>query len=251
MDAGRDELIARATSFASVADVYERARPEYPREAVEWLTGPAPLDVVDLGAGTGKLTRGLLEIGHRVTAVEPLPEMLERLRAAAPKAAAVLGTAELIPLDDDSTDVVTAAQAFHWFDHGRALPEIARVLRREGRLALVWNMRDERDPWVAKLSDLIGSEDARAGEAVVPTLEGEGFGPVERASFEHVQRLDRESLRDLVLSRSYCAVRPPEERAPVIAAVDALFDVHAVGDEIVLPYVTRCFRAVVSEAESG
>ena len=85
----------------------------------------------------------------------------------------------------------------------------------------------------------------------MPSLEGEGFGPVERASFEHVQRLDRESLRDLVLSRSYCAVQPPEERAPVIAAVDALFDVHAVGDEIVLPYVTRCFRAVVSEVESG
>jgi SAM-dependent methyltransferase len=247
MGGDHDDLLARATSFGAVADVYERARPEYPREAVEWLTGPAPLDVVDLGAGTGKLTRRLLELGHRVTAVEPLPEMLDRLRAAAPEATAMLGTAEVIPLADGSADVVTAAQAFHWFDHERALPEIARVLRPGGRLSLVWNMRDEREPWVAKLSDLIGSEDARGGEGFVSWLKAGQFGQIERATFEHVQRLTRTSLRDLVLSRSYCAVRTPEERAPLLDALDTLFDEHAVDDEIVLPYHTRCFRVVRPE----
>ena len=243
MAADRDDRIGRATSFAAVADVYERARPGYPREAVEWLTGPPPLDVIDLGAGTGKLTQRLLAFGHRVTAVEPLPEMLERLRATTPDATAVLGTAEVIPLADGSADVLTAAQAFHWFDHGRALPEIARVLRPHGRLALVWNTRDERDPWVERLSEVIGSEDARSVDRYVPILEGGWFGPVERATFEHAQHLTRESLRDLVLSRSYCAVRTAEERVPVLAAVDALFDEHSDGDEIRLPYLTVCFRA--------
>jgi SAM-dependent methyltransferase len=250
MQDDRDDLVTRAASFSAVADAYDRARPGYPPEAVEWLTGPPPRNVVDLGAGTGKLTRSLVELGHRVTAVEPLPEMLDNLRAAVPGAAAVLGTAEVIPLAEDSADVVIAAQAFHWFDHGRALPEIARVLRRGGHLALVWNTRDDRDPWVEKFSGIIGEEDARSSggafgtlERVVSVIEGGRFGPVERASFEHVQHLSRETLHDLVLSRSYCAVRTADERAPMLAAVDALFDEHAEGDEIVLPYVTVCFRA--------
>jgi SAM-dependent methyltransferase len=248
MEDGRDDLATRATSFAAVADAYDRARPGYPPEAVEWLTGPPPRDVVDLGAGTGKLTRSLVELGHRVTAVEPLPEMLDHLRAAVLGAAAVLGTAEVIPLAEDSADVVIAAQAFHWFDHDRALPEIARVLRRGGHLALVWNTRDDRASWVEELSGIIGEEDARSSggrfvERIVSVIEGGSFGPVERATFEHVQHLSRETLHDLVLSRSYCAVRTADERAPVLAAVDALFDEHAEGDEIVLPYVTVCFRA--------
>ena len=246
MEDDRDWLNERATSFGSVADVYDRARPDYPPAAVEWLTGAPPLDVVDLGAGTGKLTRGLAALGHRVTAVEPLPAMLDRLRAGVPAAAAVLGTAELIPLADGAADVVTAGQAFHWFDHGPALAEIARVLRPGGRLSLVWNTRDERDPWVERLSDVIGSEDASGVDRFAGVLEGDLFGPVERTTFEHAQKLTRETLRDLVLSRSCCAVRAAEERVPVLEAVDALFDEHSVGDEIRLPYVTVCFRASLS-----
>src|SRR5206468_3127739 len=107
--------------------------PGYPEEAVRWLVGETPCDVVDLGAGTGKLTRQLVAAGHRVTAIEPLPEMLELLPANAPGAFAVLGNAEVIPLPDAYADVVTAAQAFHWFDHAAALLEIARVLRPSGR----------------------------------------------------------------------------------------------------------------------
>ncbi len=230
------------TAFAEVAGAYERGRPGYPEDAVRWLVGDEPLDVVDLGAGTGKLTRALVVLGHRVTAIEPLPEMLEQLPAAAPGAFAILGSAEIIPLPDAHTDAVTCAQSFHWFDHAVALPEIARVLRPGGRLALVWNSRDDRDAWMARLSEIIGNE--TVGENVVfPPLEESGlFGPVETARFTFEQVLDRETLLDLVLSRSYCAKLPPAERKPVLKAVGRLYDETAGPDGVRLPYVTECFR---------
>jgi SAM-dependent methyltransferase len=240
----RDERRGRATSFASVADAYERARPEYPHDAIRWLAGDEPRDVVDLGAGTGKLTRGLVALGHRVTAVEPLPEMLEHLRAAAPGATALLGAAEEIPLPDAYAHVVVSAQAFHWFDHARALPEIARVLRPAGCLALVWNTRDDGEAWVSELSDaIVGRESIEDGDVLVPLRESGLFGPVETTAFSFVQTLGRDTLRDLVLSRSYCAVLPEDERGRVLARVDALFDAHARDGVLSLPYVTECFRA--------
>lgn len=231
------------TAFADVAGAYERGRPGYPEEAVRWLTGDEPCDVVDLGAGTGKLTRALVSLGHRVTAIEPLPEMLELLPEAAPGAGAILGNAEVIPLPDEFADVVTSAQAFHWFDHAVALPEIARVLRAGGRLALVWNTRDERAPWVRRLSELIGSEGTSAMDVDDPIDESGLFRSVETAEFHIEQRLDRETLLDLVLSRSYCAKLPPAEREPILSAVAALYDEIATDDGVRLPYVTECFRA--------
>jgi SAM-dependent methyltransferase len=225
-----------------VADSYERGRPTYPEEAVRWLTGDEPRDVVDLGAGTGKLTRVLVALGHRVTAIEPLPEMLELLPHAAPGASAILGNAEVIPLPDASADVVTAAQAFHWFDLPVALPEIARVLRPQGRLALVWNVRDDSEAWVAELSALIGSESLSLPDVNVPIDESGLFGSIETAMFRFTQTLDRETLLDLVRSRSYCAKLQPEERQPTLDAVARLFDEHADGGRIELPYVTECYR---------
>jgi SAM-dependent methyltransferase len=233
----------RAASFARVADAYERARPGYPADAVLWLAGETPCDVVDLGAGTGKLTRSLAALGHHVIAVEPLAEMLDHLRVAVPGATAVVGSAESMPLPDGSVDVVACAQAFHWFDQEPALAEIARVLRPDGRIALVWNVRDERVPWVSELSDaMVGRTGVDRG-AAAPIEQSGLYGPVEHATFEHTQTVDRDALRALVLSRSYCAVLPEEERAPILGRVDRLFDEHARDGLLTLPYVVECFRA--------
>src|SRR3954471_9902173 len=135
-----------AAGFASAADVYERARPSYPVEAVEWMarrTGLGPgSTVVDVGAGTGQLTRPLPATGARVVAIEPVAEMRAKLDGFESHD----GTAEELPLADASADVITVAQAFHWFDHARALPELHRVLRPGGHLALFWNSRDLGDP---------------------------------------------------------------------------------------------------------
>jgi ubiquinone/menaquinone biosynthesis C-methylase UbiE len=243
MSAGTNGRRERAASFGAVADAYERSRPGYPVDAVRWLAGENPCDVVDLGAGTGKLTRTLVDLGHRVTAVEPLPEMLDQLRAAVPEATALQGGAEAIPLPAESADVVTVAQAFHWFDQVPALLEIARVLRPGGHIALVWNVRDESDPLVTELSDaMVGRTGVDRG-AVEPIGESGRFGPVEHATFSHVQEIDRETLRELVLSRSYCAVLSEEERAPVLENVDDLFTEHARDGVVRLPYLTECFRA--------
>ena len=231
------------TAFAAVADSYERGRPGYPEEAVRWLVGDEPRDVVDVGAGTGKLTRSLVALGHRVTAVEPLEEMRAHLRAVLPDVRALDGKAEEIPLPEACADVVVSAQAFHWFDHDNALPEIARVLRPGGRIALVWNSRDDRDPWMDRLSAIIGNETIEESD-VVPVLDASGrFGQVETAVFAFEQFLDRERLLDLVLSRSYLAKLPAPEREPVLAAVAALYDETATDEGVRLAYVTECFRA--------
>lgn len=232
-----------ARSFASVAEAYERSRPGYPDDAVRWLAGFEPLDVVDLGAGTGKLTRSLIDLGHRVTAVEPLPEMIAHLRVAVPEATAVEGGAEAIPLPDGSADVVAVAQAFHWFDQEAALREIARILRPGGRIALVWNVRDESEAWVVELSDaMVGRTgvDYAAGAIAASGL----FEPEEHVTLgPHFQEVDRETLKELVLSRSYCAVLSEEERAPIFARVDELFDLHMRNGVMRLPYLAECFRA--------
>jgi SAM-dependent methyltransferase len=231
------------TAFAEVAGAYERGRPGYPEEAVRWLAGDQPCDVVDLGAGTGKLTRALVSLAHRVTAVEPLDEMRSELVAAAPRITAVKGSAEAIPLADSSADVVTCAQSFHWFDRSLALPEIARVLRPGGRLALVWNTRDDRVPWVARLSAIIGEERVQQEDVLPQSIdESRLFGPVETAEFAMEQPLDRELLLDLVLSRSYCAKLAPAEREPVLEAVGRLYDETADASGIRIAYVTECFR---------
>jgi SAM-dependent methyltransferase len=165
--------------------------------------------------------------------------MLELLPATAPGAFATLGNAEVIPLPDAHADVVTCAQSFHWFDHALALPEIARVLRPGGRLALVWNSRDDRDPWTARLSEIIGNETGTSSRFLD---ESDLFGPLETAQFSFEQVLDRATLLDLVLSRSHCAKLPPEDREPILDAVGRLYDETA-GPGVRLPYVTDCFRA--------
>jgi SAM-dependent methyltransferase len=231
------------TAFAEVAGAYERGRPGYPEDAVRWLLGDEPRDVADLGAGTGKLTRVLVALGHRVTAVEPLDAMRAQLEEAVPGVAVVSGNAESLPLEDASVDAVACAQSFHWFDHAVALPEIARVLRPGGRLALVWNSRDDRVDWVAELSEIIGNETVAEWDVQGPIRASGLFEPVETAEFRLEQILDRETLLDLVLSRSYCAKLSQADREPVLAEVAKLYDETAGEGGVRLAYVTECFRA--------
>jgi SAM-dependent methyltransferase len=231
--------------FGRVADAYDRARPSYPVDAAKWLTGDAPARVLELGAGSGKLTEQLVGLGHQVVATDPSGYMLRKLIARAPAASVALTTAERLPVAARAVDRVVAGQAFHWFDVERTLPEIARVLRPGGMLALVWNERDERIPWVKRLGAVIGDQEQESD----PTKAIEAsdlFDQVETASFRFWQPLDQDSLRDLVRSRSNIAVLPEAEQAEVLAKVDELYDGYGRGaDGMLLPYVTRCFRATV------
>src|SRR5579859_8118452 len=134
--------MSRGLSFGPAADLYDSVRPAYPREAVEWALGTPPLRVVDLGAGTGILTRVLLGIGYEVLPVEPDPAMRAKLAATTPGVEPLDGRAESIPLPDGSTDAIVAGQAYHWFDRDAAHREAARVLRPGGVFAPIWNVRD-------------------------------------------------------------------------------------------------------------
>jgi len=232
-----------ARSFGGVADAYDRGRPSYPREAAVWLTSDQPLTVLELGAGTGKLTEQLVALGHDVHATEPDAKMLAILEKKHPGVRVSQATAEEIPAADSTYDVVVSAQAFHWFDHDRALPEIARVLKPRGRLSLVWNQRDERIPWVKRLGRLIGTQEHLSDPCELlgrSTL----FGEVERESFKFWQLVDRASIQDLVRSRSNIAVLPPAGQEAKMAEVLAFYDEYGRGmDGMQLPYAASCFRA--------
>jgi SAM-dependent methyltransferase len=230
-------------SFGSAVTAYEHGRPSYPPEAIDWLLPAGARQVLDLGAGTGKLTTRLVERGLDVVAVEPIPDMLEVLRGALPETRALLGTAEEIPLPDNSVDAVLVAQAWHWVDPTRAIPEVARVLRPGGRLGLVWNTRDERLGWVRELGRIIGSDgDKDRLDVALPAP----FTAIERHRVEWTNYLTPQALIDLVASRSYCITSPAEVRTRTLDQVRELLASHpslASSTGLALPYVTVCIRA--------
>jgi SAM-dependent methyltransferase len=231
-------------SFAGVADAYDRGRPPYPADAAAWLLGRARSLVLELGAGTGKFTEQVLGLGHEVVATDPLREMAQFIPSRAPRALVALARAEELPVAGRSVDTVVCAQAFHWFDHARALPEIARVLRPGGNLALVWNVRDNRIPWVKRLGKLIGNPEDMFPKSLEPLEECEWFGPLETETFRIWQPLRRNDLHDLVLSRSAIAVLPEHEQREKLREADALYDEYGRGpDGMLLPYLTHCYRA--------
>jgi len=235
----------RGAAFDAVADVYDRTRPTYPDRAVDWLLGSKPCTVLELGAGTGKLTGSLLANGHHVVATDPSPVMLARLRGHYHNTGSVPARAEHLPFRSLSFDAVVVAQAFHWFDPAQALPEISRVLRPQGTFAMVWNSRDESVPWVRRLGTVIGGQDSLDEiDRHVTSVDSSGlFAPVERERFRFWQQLDREGLRGLVESRSNVALLGSAERERVMAGVEALYAEYGRGhDGMRLPYITQCFR---------
>jgi len=236
----------RSLSFGAEAAAYERGRPSYPPEAINWLLPSDARDVLDLGAGTGKLTTRLVERGLDVIAVDPIPEMLDLLSSALPDTPALLGTAEEIPLPDDSIDAVLVAQAWHWFDPERAIKEVARVLRPGGRLGLVWNNRDERLGWVKDLGHVIGHEaDPFSQSAALPAP----FTDIQREQIDWTSYLTPQALIDLVASRSYCITSPERVRARTLDRVRELLATHpalANVSGLALPYITVCIRATLA-----
>ncbi|MDX6452983.1 MAG: hypothetical protein QOH16_3032 [Gaiellaceae bacterium] len=220
----------RELSFDSVADEYEQTRPTYPPALLDALPLDADAAVLDLGAGTGKLTRVLAERYREVTAVEPLANMRAMLERVVPGVTALPGSAERIPLDDGSVDGVFAAQAFHWFDKPVALPEIARVLRRGGVFAIVWNQGNDDlpDPRPAEfLLEVQALHDAalmrwKDEPQWEDMLRDCGlFEDVHDRSFvTHDHVLDRAGILDNLRSVSWVASR--DDREDVVARLGAL-----------------------------
>lgn len=236
-----------ALAFANVAATYERGRPGYPHELLEWLVGRGDLRdggcAVDLGAGTGKLTRLLVGHGARVIAVEPLAEMRAELVAVVPQAEVAVGHAEVVPLADATADLVTCGQSFHWFANARALGEIARVLKPSGGLVLVWNTRDEDDPLQARLAELVDptrgeTPSQRTGEWRAAMAASDAFVADGELTVASRQVVDRAGLLDRVQSTSHVAALAGQERAELLAAVASL--VPADG-HVALPYLTRAY----------
>jgi ubiquinone/menaquinone biosynthesis C-methylase UbiE len=244
---------AARQGFSSAADSYSRGRPDYPRELLPWLRqtlglGPGK-SVVDLGAGTGKFTPQLLATGASVVAVEPLDEMRTQLLRNIPTVTALAGSAQSLPLADESVDAVLCAQAFHWFASTVALHEIGRVLRPGGKLGLVWNVRDESVDWVAAITRIVKPYEGdtpryHTGEwrRLFPS---ELFSPLEETvvSYRHRGSV-RQVIVERVLSVSFIAALPEPDRKHVVQTLDALIASYAElkgAASIEFPYRTHAY----------
>jgi SAM-dependent methyltransferase len=230
-------------AFGDVVDEYERGRPNYPLEAVRWLVEGAR-SVVDLGAGTGKLTRALTALAPKVAAVEPQQTMVARLHELSPEVRAICGRAEQIPVRTGWADAVIVAQAFHWFDRSKALHEIARVLKRRGRLGLIWNVRDESVKWVAELFRITRRDNSTSARHSLDELPM--FTNLRSMRVRTVQVHTRDTLMAHVHSRSHVAALDEGARRVVTEAIHRLCDTHPdlVGkDRFELAYVTEAYKA--------
>lgn len=245
-----------SSSFGAAATAYAEHRPDYAHAALRWALEPAPgVRVLDLGAGTGKLTATLAEVSDDVTAVEPDPAMLAELRRTLPDVRALAGSAEAIPLPDSSVDSVVAGNAMHWFDMAVAGPEIARVLAPGGVLAGLWNVVDDRVDWVAGLaavsgSAAIGPRDTPASwRAATATMHlpktGEArFGSPEQAEFPHGQRRTADSLVATLATRAGMLVMPERERTETLDRIRAYLASRpeTADGEFTLPMLTCVLR---------
>ncbi|MER5640150.1 class I SAM-dependent methyltransferase [Kitasatospora sp. NPDC002227] len=234
-----------ALSFGSAARLYDSIRPTYPLQAVTWAIGAKPMCVLDLGAGTGLLADVLRDAGHEVIAVEPDEQMRAVAAERLPGTQILGGSAEDIPLPDESVDAVVVGQAYHWFTPEAALPQIHRVLRKDGVFAPMWNIRDDRTPWVAALSDIIGKE----GYGLDSTWQ---YGPVapwfsepELGLTEHTVTVPTSRLVDLVRSRSTYLTAHATEQARFDREIGELATTDpalAGRDTVEMPYRTCVYR---------
>lgn len=244
---------AAATGFQSAAREYERARPGYPADAVARAVAACDIDtghrVLDLACGTGKFARALDPYGPVVVGADPVDGMIRQLRVAAPRLPLARATAEHLPFAAGSFDAVTVAQAFHWFDGDAALAEIHRVLKPGRALAMIWNIRDTTVPWVNRLNDIFNRYEGDVmrfwrGEWRAAFERSDRFTPLQRDEFRYDQTLSRAGVIDRVLSVSFIATLPADERTRVVADVEAILaddPLTSDSDAIVLPYVTHLY----------
>jgi SAM-dependent methyltransferase len=237
-----------ALGFGTEAAAYDRARPSYPPDAIAWLTdrlgiGPGRR-VVDLAAGTGKLTSLMAGTGAELVAVEPVAAMRDRLRQRLPQVPAIAGVAEALPLTDQSVDALVVAQAFHWFDARRAMAEIARVVRPGGYLGLIWNARDRSLEWIDQVWSVMDrverhapwreqrdgagpAEDTLArSERLLAGPGDSNWSPWVEATFFHVHDSSHDDVIDRMRSVSHIAVLPPARQGSVLDEIRAILANH-------------------------
>ncbi|MGQ8776615.1 class I SAM-dependent methyltransferase [Serratia sp. NA_112.1] len=244
---------AAAEGYQANADRYVKGRPDYPPEIATWLRDTiglhAGMTALDLGAGTGKFTPRLLETGAQVIAVEPVAQMLEKLSAALPQVKTLAGTAESIPLPDESVDAVVCAQSFHWFATQQALAEIQRILKPGGKLGLVWNMRDARVSWVRKLNQIVDRHEGDAPRFYTgewrKLFPSKGLEPLQEQVFMlgHQGAIE-DVIYNRVRSTSFIAALPHEQQEQVIEQIRQL--VAEEGElqgknTVTVPYQTKVY----------
>ncbi|MBW4094742.1 MAG: class I SAM-dependent methyltransferase [Acidobacteria bacterium] len=223
---------------------YDKVRPSYPEESARWLIGAGMTTAADVGAGTGKFTKFLVEAGLSVSAVDPSADMLAQLSRKYPQVHTVVGTGEQTSLPPSSVDLVTVAQAWHWMDSQAASTELGRILRPGGRLGLIWNQLDVTVPWVHRLSRIMHAGDVHK-DGYSPPL-GAEFGGAEQHLTRWEQDLTPEDIVELVKSRSYYLNAQEETRAKVLRNLRwYLYEHlgHTDGELVPLPYVTITWRA--------
>lgn len=242
-----DDSDLRRHAFGTTIDAatYDAVRPGYPLKAVSWLLGEpdAPLHVLDLGAGTGKLARVLVESGHHVIAVDPAEKMLAALLASMPSVETRVGSAEEIPLATGAVDAVLIGQAWHWMNPTSAGAEILRVLRPHGRVGLLWNFHDTREAWVAELDLLTrpGNEPDPAPDRPAPPDVPEFFGTAEWKIIDNPHTLSSPDLVTLVSTFSWVATH--SERDRLITTVTTLADrIQGPDQNVTVPQLCHCYR---------
>ena len=244
---------AAEKGFQVAAEAYERGRPEYPQEAIDFLIRTLGISsgttVVDLGAGTGKFTRLLVPSGARIMAIEPVEGMISKFISLLSRIEILPGTAETIPLSSSSVDVVTVAQAFHWFQAESALREIHRVLKPRGKLGLVWNVRNESVEWVARITDIIDPfqgntpryKTSQWRQAFEKT---DLFTPLSKSVFKHIHQCEYEDVINRVASISFIAALSSTEKQKVLNEVREFLEHHWMTkgkEKIGFPYRTDVF----------